>query len=331
MSDSLLANKEQRLSCLYNRLSEELSTLESLRLDYIKRRNRFNFYFFAVVAFFVGLFWWKEVLFDVLIWFIFGGILLYVFLSIFCLGKYKSAVTNIYEREVVPTMIDEFFPEATYTQSSYLSETDYWNSGLFNQRVDRYNGHSLFQGVFGETKIRFSQLHAEYKTTRHTKNGTRTTWHTIFKGILMVADANKRFNGRTYVTQDVAERTLGGFGKWLQEKTSTRGTELVYLENPAFEKEYAVYSSDPVEARYLLTPSMQEYLVDLHKHNGGGVILSFVDGNVYLAMKGGFNLFRVKMGLSFTDHKTIEHYLQDLLHVLSSIEILDLNTRIWKK
>jgi Protein of unknown function (DUF3137). len=331
MSDSLLTNREQRLSGLYNKLSEKLSTLEDLRLDYIKRRNRFNLYFFAVVALLVGLFLWKDVLFDISIWFVFGGILLYVLISAFYLGKYKSAVTNMYERDVVPTMIDEFFPEATYRQGSCLSETDYWNSGLFNRSVDRYNGHSLFKGIFGETKIRFSQLHTEYKTTRHTKNGTRTTWHTIFKGILMVADANKRFNGRTYVTQDVAERTLGGFGKWLQEKTSAKGTELVYLENPAFEKEYAVYSSDPVEARYLLTPSMQEYLVNLHKHNGGGVIISFVDGNVYLAMTGGFNLFGAKMNLSFTDRSTIEYYMRDLLHILSTIEILDLNTRIWKK
>ena len=67
-------------------------------------------------------------------------------------------------------------------------------------------------------------------------------------------DFNKHFNVKTYVLTDTAEKMFGFLGKKLQSMNSSRD-DLVYLENPDFEKQFVVYSSDQIEARYILSPS----------------------------------------------------------------------------
>jgi hypothetical protein len=182
--------------------------------------------------------------------------------------------------------------------------------------------------MFDSTDVSFSYMHTEYKQVEHTKNGTKTTWHTIFKGIFVCADSNKKFSGKTLILPDTAEKYLGGFGKWLQKKTGGGAGEMVYMENVKFEKEFVVYSTDPVEARYLITPKIQEQIYSLKKLLKRDLRLSFVNNNVYIAISRD-NIFQLDTPLSFTDNKTLKYYMRDIVELLTLIHLLDLNIRIW--
>jgi hypothetical protein len=64
---------------------------------------------------------------------------------------------------------------------------------------------------------------------------------------------NKPFEGKTIVRNKE-------FGIWL---TPVAALEKVSLEDPDFDKRFDVYSSDQVEARYVLTPTFMERISEL--------------------------------------------------------------------
>lgn len=92
---------------------------------------------------------------------------------------------------------------------------------------------------------------------------------TLFKGIVISLDIHKYFKGKTVVRKDFG--SVGNLvGKTYRRsaeilKGSSRFSELtsVRLEDPRFEKEFEVFSTDQVEARYLLTTSFMERLLEL--------------------------------------------------------------------
>ena len=54
---------------------------------------------------------------------------------------------------------------------------------------------------------------------------------------------------------DVAEKLLGNFlGNLVQKYNFPQSGKLVKLENVKFEKEFAVYGTDQIESRFVLTP-----------------------------------------------------------------------------
>lgn len=334
MNTSLLVNRSHRISEVHQRLSAILFPIEQLRIDVRKRKRVFYQTLFLSISVCVILLVLIPMLLMYIWIFIIGLIVALGAFYYYYVNKEYTKLVFEFNHQVIPIIVEEFFPESTFSSNDHISMPEYWASKLFKSRVDRYNGDQLFYGTFGQTDIRFSNLHTEYKTQTRNKNGSTTTrWHTIFKGVFMIADSNKTFKGETFIFPDTAERFLGGVGKWFQEKLGSTGRgEMVYMENPLFEKKFVVYSSDPVEARYLITPSMQQYFLDLLTHMGNqSVHVSFIRDRIYLGLSGSFNLFNIKLNKSFNDVATIEYYSKDLLQILSVIEILDLNTRIWGK
>ena len=63
------------------------------------------------------------------------------------------------------------------------------------------------------------------------------------------------------------------------------------LDNPAFEKEFKVHTSNESEARALLTPSMIEHLLTLRRQAGKPVFLAFKDRRAYVGVHYGRTLF----------------------------------------
>ena len=70
---------------------------------------------------------------------------------------------------------------------------------------------------------------------------------------VLLTQGTKRFHGHTIMTQD-----KGKVGSWFKEKTSSfKRADLV---DPEFEKLFDVFTTDQVEARYLIDPRIIENL-----------------------------------------------------------------------
>ena len=106
---------------------------------------------------------------------------------------------------------------------------------------------------------------------------------------------------------------------------------LVKLENPEFESEFAVYSGDQIESRYILSSSLMERILSFKKQTKKKIQLSFVDSRLYVTVPYSKNLFEPKLFGDIVNFDHIKEYHNDLSLVLDLIQTLNLNTRIWTK
>lgn len=237
--------------------------------------------------------------------------------------KYKHA----YKSRIITTMIQAINPSLSYNMSSCIPKTTFSAGGIFTQHADRYNGEDCISGTIGQTEVTLSELHCQYRTRDHKG---RTSYHTFFKGLYLVADFHKKFSGKTVVLPDTSERLFGGFGKWLQKINFMRG-EVIYMEDPEFEKQFVVYGDDQIEARYILSTSMIARIMDLRKKLDCKLYLSFVNSNVHLAIHWSKNLLEPEMNESVLDTSHLREPYDELVLCFGLVDDLNLNTRIWGK
>jgi len=114
----------------------------------------------------------------------------------------------------------------------------------------------------------------EVKLTRKVDDKTVTEFH----GQLMAITFPRKFLGRTIVLRDKG---------WLQGKKKGE-MKRVGLVDPVFEKIFEAYGTDQVEARYLLTPTFMQKLVDLeHSIDGKNIRFGFDSSKLFIAVETG--------------------------------------------
>ena len=85
----------------------------------------------------------------------------------------------------------------------------------------------------------------------------------VFNGVIAKISVNKKFSSKTVIRPD-----KGSFGDWVSGRKLPENQEVVRLEDPKFDKLFNVYSNDQIEARYLLTTTFMERLIEVEKAFG---------------------------------------------------------------
>ena len=105
----------------------------------------------------------------------------------------------------------------------------------------------------------------------------------------------------------------------------------IILEDPKFNKRFNVYSSDEVEARYLVTPLFMELLDNLKTAFGNKKLkCSFFDDNLMIAISTNKDIFEI--GDLFTpcdNPKFILQFYRELSSIYKMIEYFKLNEKIF--
>jgi len=145
------------------------------------------------------------------------------------------------------------------------------------------------------------------------------------------ADFPKHFSGHTVVLPDFAQRTFGSLiGQFLQSANFSRA-QLVKLDNPEFEKFFVVYATDQIEARYILSHSMMQRIVRFRKKVGHEVSISFVEGEVYIAVHYNKDTLEPAIYESLLNYKVAKEYIETLYFALGVVFELQLNKKLWSK
>lgn len=238
-----------------------------------------------------------------------------------------------FKEAIIRPLVQFYEKGLRYRQEAFIPESSFRESGLFQTDIDRYHGEDMVDGTIDKTAFQFSEIHAEYKKETRTKNGKTTQWQTIFSGVFFIADFNKEFKGFTRVVPDAAEKMLGSWLGGMLQKASTifSNTELVKLEDPEFEKEFAVYGTDQVEARYILSTSLMARIMNYRKRTGNALHLSFRKSKVFVAISTQRNFFEPRIWSTIMNDQLYFGFFHDLDLVLSIIDELNLNLRIWSK
>ena len=309
----------------YKTLYPVLQELEEEREALKKKIIRFAMVYALVAAFAGWIFLeYAHANMDTMLFYLFAVFVIGATLYKFIIKEYKSD----FKEKIIAPLIHELDENLDYFPNLHVQEGYFTRSRLFTSRPDRVSGNDYIRGKIDGVDIEFSDLHAEKK---HKDSKSRTTWTTIFQGLFIVSEFNKHFKSQTVVLPDRAQRTFGDFiGNWLQANNFSRN-ELVKMDNPAFEKEFVVYSNDQVEARYILTHTMMQKLLNYQKQTKHPLYVSFVGGNIYLAIDYDKDLFEASVFHSLLKYKIAMEYLKTLHLAVGVIEELKLNQKLWSK
>lgn len=248
-----------------------------------------------------------------LITFIISGAILY-----FCISCKSKEVSEFYKKDVISAIVSNLCQGAVFEPSKGISQNIFKGSGLFRS-PDRYSSEDLITGQAGATGFMCSEVHAEEKrVTTDGKGHARTQWVDVFKGFFFIADFQKDFKGKTIVYRDALIKLH--FGE-----------QRVKLESPEFEDRFDVYSTDQVEARYLLTPAFMERLLALDRKFQGNITVSFLNSNVIIAIPERTNHFEASVWKPLLNAESLKKEFDTLILLIDIIDDLNLNLRIWTK
>lgn len=251
-----------------------------------------------------------------------------VAISIFYLVyRYKiKSFTRSFKSEIIDKLVGFIDSSLLYLQSSHISRFEYDSSFLFSSVVDKFSGDDLIRGKIDGVNIKFSDLHTQKK--KKSSKG-QTYYATIFKGLFFIADFNKSFRSRTIVLPDKTEKFLGNFAHFFQSMSSHG--QLVKLDNPEFEKEFVTYSSDQIDARYILSHSLMKNLLELKKLVNENISISFNGSNIFIAIHKAHESFEPKIHKKVTNFDEIKDYFQTISIIVDIVKILSLDVKIWSK
>jgi hypothetical protein len=230
-----------------------------------------------------------------------------------------------FKRTIIGKMVKFMDENLDYLPAGFIPKATFVASKIFGPEITRYKGEDLVSGKIGATEIQFSEIEVAYGARGDTYRGAIS-----FDGLFFVGAFNKDFTAQIVVLPDVAERLLVHVGQKLQALTKFRG-QLIKLEDPEFEKFFAVYSDDQIQARYVLSTSLMEKVVEFRKKANKEIFLSFIESKVYVAVPLDRDLFEPRLSTTLLDFGLVREYFEDLRLAIGIVDDLNLNTRIWSK
>ena len=246
----------------------------------------------------------------------------------FWLGPYNdhSAYEKSFKEKLIRSIVKFIDETLIYKPNHCIKDQTFNHSRIFIGGYDNYSGDDYVRGKIGKTTLEFSDLNVTKEQS--TVKNSRTV--TIFKGLFFIGDFHKNFKGETYVLTDKAESFFGKLGNKLQSLNMNR-PPLVQLEDSEFEKNFVVHSTDQVEARFILSPSLMERILQLKARTRSNIQMSFRSSKIFLAIPSIKDFLEPSITESLFKTGNLEAYFIDLTMALAVVEDLSLNRRIWGK
>ena len=230
-----------------------------------------------------------------------------IYISGALLPQFFSRFSKL-EQASVQQIMSRLFPEVRCTLGDVsVSKSFLINSSLFPELFsgessvttfgslefsDKDNDLTVYDlAVIGEKKRNFltSNAIADYvrlfmQVFKLTVSSRLDSGMCAFRGMFTSARLPKAVNGTVIILPDKLTERLDYLAPVIQSMKKVAGSTLVKLEDPEFERRFAVYATDEVLARYVLTPLMMQQMTDLHKKYNRDIMLSFHTDVFYFAV-----------------------------------------------
>lgn len=149
--------------------------------------------------------------------------------------------------------------------------------------------------------------------------------------VIFAADFHKEFSSKTYLLpREHEDQAIRNF---TPASAAQGGLEPMVLEDPIITKMFRGWTTDQVEARYLITPELMLAITDAaERMESQRIAVSFRGTRMYFAVV--LDEDRFSLGLAGDDdggYSVAKTIYEDLVAFLSLIEHFNLNTRIWSK
>lgn len=225
----------------------------------------------------------------------------------------KRQYAKAYKKDILPD-IARLFGDFSYDVKGKIPMETMKPSKIIPNHTS-YNSEDLFTGNYKSVDIQFSEIHLKRKQGKNSHK-------TVFKGLaVLLTQGTKRFHGHTILTRD-----QGKIGGWFKKATSkfTRAD----LVDPEFEKLFDVFTTDQVEARYLIDPRIVENLKTLYsEYSGNNMLAAFYDDHFLILIGSKVNHFEpADIKIPATDEDTLlamRHEIEGILSIVDRLSLYD--------
>lgn len=217
-------------------------------------------------------------------------------------------------KENLLPLVAGFFGKFDYIYQPNLSEEMLQKSRIVKE-YDKLTTDDSFNGLYDNLPVMITEYTC-YKYQQPTKERPQASYKKQSHGIFFLAKMNKKFDGQTIVVKD-----KGILNKLAHYKNLAK----VGLESTEFEAKYEVYSDNQIEARYILTPVMLEYMLAL-KASFTQTEYSFFDNHLFMNIEIKKNYFEASNFFqSILNQKNIEKIFTELYLLFSIVQTLQLS------
>ena len=233
---------------------------------------------------------------------------------------YYSQHNEQYKAKVMPALVDAVCPGASYSAVGTLNKEMIKSSELYSVGFgEHFENEDTIRGVVGKTDF----VYGEVELWHLQSTGKSAVKVTDFKGFVFEADFNKYFQGITILSSE-RFRLAGHVGFF-------SNLERCKLEDVRFEEKFRTYTTNDQEARYLLTPALQERIMEMNRMfytelGDDKLSISFHHDRMLIMVPSRTNRFEVKYDLASVRKDFIA-----LRVMIEIVEQLNLNLRIWTK
>lgn len=215
-----------------------------------------------------------------------------------------------------------------------IPSTQLKESKIIEKYVFKINPERI-DGVYRGVNIRFNSALLFDIVSTFSSGKRRMKIKNVFSGYIVEMDMNKTFSGHTILESHLIHTDESFFDRF---KENYYEMEEVELEDPDFKKHFTtIKTTDQVEARYLLNPTMMEKLKDMESAFSRmfkltDFRLSFLDKKVMIAMKvySANNMLKL-CSLNkplYKQDKEICAFKDTLLETIEIVDELDLDEKI---
>ncbi|ACA84439.1 DUF3137 domain-containing protein [Shewanella woodyi] len=225
-------------------------------------------------------------------------------------SRYKSDV----KQRVFPKIFRYFGDDFIFSSTHQMSLSALKRSKLLPS-YDNASFEDYVQGTYKGVEIAINEL----ELTKEVKRDKRRETQTVFNGVMVQLSCHKPFTGHTVVV-----KTRGGLINFLSD--SFKSLSRVKLEDVRFEKQFDVFSSDQIEARYLLTVTFMERLQELASCFSGKIQCAFYDDKLLIMLASSedrFELGSIFHGATF--EYEFSQINKEMRQLFAMIEVLKLD------
>ena len=147
------------------------------------------------------------------------------------------------------------------------------------------------------------------------------SWAGKFRGIIVEFAMNKNFEGQTIILDNSQDGRNVSVNK--------KKYSVVQLEDIEFMKNYTVYSTNQIEARYLITTAFIDRLKNIKtKFKTKYIRVAFKDDKIVIALHTDRDMFKMANMTSDTGKQTFIALFEEIVSVLDFINQLKLNKKL---
>lgn len=245
----------------------------------------------------------------------------------------KFRVLKLQETDTITKMVKQLFPQVEFTQNVSAPTSEIIKSKLFawvDKNAPMYSygqirsdvqekqiniidigiveqniSNKLIGGFMRIPVINMFAVLYQYVLKNVLTNKSADNVYYTFRGMFCWLRFKKQLQGHTVILINTQSEKINRFFS-----SHFKKEQRVQLEDSRFTNQFIVYSTDQIEARYVLSMAFMEKIIALKEKFNQPILLSFQNQQMYLAVKNEHGLFSFPSGQ--LDKKTIEELANDI-------------------